>query len=80
MFLPQSLPNRSARRSAAGATPHRSDHSIAVIVFMMALVFVPVLGMHVAVATFGSDNPGVAVTALADTVATLLSLGQRSPG
>jgi len=47
---------------------------------MMALVFVPVLGMHVAVATFGSENPGIAVTALADRVALLLNLGQRAPG
>ncbi|GJE42281.1 hypothetical protein [Methylobacterium soli] len=80
MFRPKSLPSRSARRPVSGSPARRSDHSIAVIVFMMALVFVPVLGMHVAVATFGSENPGTAVTALADRVALLLNLGQGAPG
>ncbi|KAB1072452.1 hypothetical protein [Methylobacterium planeticum] len=80
MFLPRSRAGASARPAAAGAVRPRRDRSIAVIVFMMALVFVPVLGMHVAAAAFGAENPGIAVTALADRVATLLSFNLRSPG
>ena len=80
MFLPKSRAGAFARSAAAGVARPRRDRSIAVIAFMMALVFVPVLGMHVAVATFGAENPGTAVTALADRVATLLSFNLRSPG
>ncbi|MER2267294.1 hypothetical protein [Methylobacterium oxalidis] len=44
------------RRTRAGGTYAARDRSIAlIIVFMMGLVFVPVLGLHVAAAFGGLD-------------------------
>lgn len=49
--------NGASRRAARGA---RRDHSVIVIAFMMALVFVPVLGMHAAVSAGSAlDCPSV---------------------
>ena len=49
-------------RARAGAPQVRRDRSVALILFMlMALVFAPVVGLHIALTTFGSalvDDPG----------------------
>ena len=48
----------STRRDApAGA---RRDHSLAVILFMMALVFAPAIGLHAAATFLGPAADGVA--------------------
>ena len=67
-------------RADAASVPARTDNSVAAIVFMLALVFVPVLGMHIAVAAYGSEAASVAQAPVADSVATLLRLGHGSPG
>ncbi|VUD72400.1 hypothetical protein MET9862_02998 [Methylobacterium symbioticum] len=65
--------NGASRRAARGA---RRDHSVIVIAFMMALVFVPVLGMHAAVST-GSD---AALSAVAEGMAQVAKRFERQPG
>ena len=41
-------------RARAGAPQVRRDRSVALILFMlMALVFAPVVGLHIALTTFG---------------------------
>ncbi|VUF14712.1 hypothetical protein [Methylobacterium dankookense] len=65
--------NGASRRAARGA---RRDHSVIVIAFMMALVFVPVLGMHAAVSA-GSD---AALSAVAEGMAQVAKRFERQPG
>ena len=66
--------NGASRRTVRGA--RRGDHSVIVILFMMALVFVPVLGMHAAV----SANGDAALSAVAEGVALVAKRFEREPG
>lgn len=66
--------NGASRRAARGA---RRDHSVIVIAFMMALVFVPVLGMHAAASNFGGDT---AFSAVSEGVALVAKRFERQPG
>ncbi|WP_336488423.1 hypothetical protein [Methylobacterium nigriterrae] len=76
------LTSRRAKRRAkttakAAAAP---DRSIAVIVFMMALVFIPVLGMHVAVSALHPESAAATGAALQEGISALASMVPRSPG
>lgn len=51
----------SARRDARAGI--RRDHSLAVILFMMALVFAPAVGLHAAATFLGRTADGVASAA-----------------
>jgi len=68
---------RAPRRAKADAAP---DRSIAVIAFMMALVFIPVLGMHVAVSALHPETASAAGSALQEGISALASMVLRSPG
>lgn len=67
----------AASRRAARPARRRRDHSVIVIAFMMALVFVPVLGMHAVATTLNND---VALAAVADGFAQVAKRFERQPG
>jgi hypothetical protein len=51
------FPNSSSRVIPADTVAHPRDHSVAAILFvLLALVFAPVVGLHVAMAAFGPDQ------------------------
>ncbi|WP_046865918.1 hypothetical protein [Microvirga massiliensis] len=55
------FPNSSSRVIRADTVAHPRDRSVAAILFvLLALVFAPVVGLHVAMAAFG---PGQAASA-----------------
>ena len=72
MFVSNVPSRRAARRAGA-----RTDHNVVVIAFMMALVFVPVLGMHVAMLDLGGD---MSLSAMADSVVQIARRFERQPG
>ena len=51
------FPNSSSRVTRADTVAHPRDRSVAAILFvLLALVFAPVVGLHVAMAAFGPDQ------------------------
>ena len=51
------FPNSSSRVTRADTVAHPRDRSVAAILFvLLALVFAPVVGLHVAMAAFGSGQ------------------------
>ena len=69
------------RPAKVGVSSPRRDHSVAVVVvLMMALVFAPVVGMHVAVSMFGSDAAPVTGADRLNATAVWQPVLMRPPG
>lgn len=72
--------NPFSARARRKAKPAHRDRSFVVIILMMAVVFVPLVGLHVAFASFGPGAPAAAVSSMSKGVTTDTTVPKRSRG